>query len=236
MDLDFIGAVVLTAVMVVGINAIIGALPVAPAIRLAIAGVAGVWIGAQVALATAGAFTSEAALTLPLIGVMVAAPVVAAGVLAAFSPGVRAALLAIPLPLLVGLHAGRLLGVFFLLLAASGRLGGPFPHFAGWGDIAVGAVALPLAIALAAGRGRRTALVWNLFGIVDLLLAVGLGTLSFNGFAMQVFQAGAGSDAVQRLPWSLIPTVLVPMYLITHGIIHARLMSFRDVGGRLSVA
>jgi len=28
---------------------------------------------------------------------------------------------------------------------------------------------------------------------------------------------------VQVLPWSLIPTVLVPMYLIVHGIIFAKL-------------
>jgi hypothetical protein len=39
-----------------------------------------------------------------------------------------------PPPLLIGLNAGRVFGVFFLLLAATGRMGGPFPFSAGWGE------------------------------------------------------------------------------------------------------
>ena len=40
---------------------------------------------------------------------------------------------------------------------------------------------------------------------------------------MQIFTGGPGSTAVQHMPWLLIPTVLVPFYLITHGIIFAQL-------------
>jgi len=36
---------------------------------------------------------------------------------------------------------------------------------------------------------------------------------------------------VQLLPWSLIPTVLVPFYLITHGIVFAQLRA-RRIGTR----
>jgi hypothetical protein len=53
--------------------------------------------------------------------------------------------------------------------------------------------------------------------------AVTLGTLSANGSPLQLIHAGVGSAAVQHLPWSLIPTVLVPAYLILHGIIFAQL-------------
>jgi hypothetical protein len=52
---------------------------------------------------------------------------------------------------------------------------------------------------------------------------VTLGTLSTKGFVMQIFTGGPGSTAVQHMPWLLIPTVLVPLYLITHGIIFAQL-------------
>jgi hypothetical protein len=48
---------------------------------------------------------------------------------------------------------------------------------------------------------------------------VTFGTLSSEGFVMQIFTGGSGSIAVQHMPWLLIPTVLVPFYLITHGII-----------------
>ena len=64
---------------------------------------------------------------------------------------------------------------------------------------------------------------WNALGALDLLAAVTLGTLSSNGFAYQLLHYDEGSAAVQHLPWLLIPTVLVPFYLVTHGIILAQL-------------
>jgi hypothetical protein len=36
---------------------------------------------------------------------------------------------------------------------------------------------------------------------------------------------------VQLLPWALIPTVLVPFYLISHGIVFAQLRA-RRIGAR----
>ena len=40
---------------------------------------------------------------------------------------------------------------------------------------------------------------------------------------LRVAGAGVGSEGVQMLPWSLLPSVLVPMYLIVHGVIFAQL-------------
>ena len=59
--------------------------------------------------------------------------------------------------------------------------------------------------------------------MLDLITAVTLGTLSSEGFVAQMFNGDPGSAAVQHMPWLLIPTVLVPFYLITHGIIFAQL-------------
>ena len=98
-----------------------------------------------------------------------------------------------------------------------------FPQSAGWGDIVTGAAALPLAFLAARGISRQAVHAWNFFGTADLVAAVTLGVLSANGSTFQMIEAGAGSDAVANLPWSLIPTVLVPFYLITHGIIFAQL-------------
>ena len=72
-----------------------------------------------------------------------------------------------------------------------------------------------------------TILSWNAFGMLDLVAAVTLGTLSSEGFVVQVFSGDPGSAAVQHMPWLLIPTVLVPFYLITHGIIFAQLRQRR---------
>ena len=126
-------------------------------------------------LATAGAFAGALSRTFPLIGMMLVIPLVATAIAAAVSPNVRSALLELPQPLLIGLNASRVLGVFFLLLAANGRLGGPFPQSAGWGDIITGVVALPLAF-MAARRPAPDAIFWwNAFGLADLVAAVTLG-------------------------------------------------------------
>ncbi|MDN2582713.1 hypothetical protein [Aquibium sp. ELW1220] len=229
MLLDFLGGMVLTAVAVVNLNALLSALAVARRTRLLLAAVVGLWVGLQISLATAGVFASQLSLTVPFLGLAVIAPVVAVGLAAWRSAAVRAALLALPMPLLVGLHAGRILGVFFLLLAASDRLGGPFPQAAGWGDIAVGVLALPLAAAIARGTASPASIeAWNVLGALDLVLALTLGILSTNGFVLQAISAGAGSAAMAQLPWSLIPTVLVPFYLIVHGIVFAQLRQARQ--------
>ena len=119
--------------------------------------------------------------------------------------------------------------MIFLLLAAAGRLAGPFPYFAGLGDMLTGAIAIPLALGIArTGYVPVTAVrAWNLLGIVDLILAVTLGITSAPGSPLQLIHAGVGSTAVQYMPYSLIPTVLVPFFLITHGTVAAQLSAHR---------
>jgi hypothetical protein len=59
--------------------------------------------------------------------------------------------------------------------------------------------------------------------MLDLVVALILGISSANGSPLQIIHAGVGSAGVQTLPWSLIPTVLVPMFLIVHAVIFAQL-------------
>jgi hypothetical protein len=222
--LDLIGAMVLTAAIVVNLNATITMMPLSSVQKLATVAIAGLWIGLAVALATTGIYAATAT-PVPAIGVMAGLPVVSAAVAALLFTGVREALLALPLTLLVGLNAMRFFGGFFLLLALEGRLSGPFPQSAGWGDVIVGLTAIPLTLALARNpRGHRGALfAWNLFGTLDLIAAVTLGIMSAPGSPLQVFGGAIGSEAVWMLPWSNIPTLLVPFYLVTHGIVFAKL-------------
>jgi len=199
--------------------------------RLVLAAVAGAYIGLASGLGAAGmlAFTPTPGVPVPPIGVLLAVPLVAVGVLTLTSFRVRATLMAIPLPLLIGLNSLRVLGVMFLLLTAAGRLAGPFPYFAGLGDMLTGAIAIPLALGIArTGHVPVPAVgAWNLLGIVDLVLALTLGITSSPGGPLNLIHAGVGSTAVQHMPFSLIPTVLVPFFLITHGIVAAQLSARR---------
>jgi hypothetical protein len=235
--LDFLGSVVLAAAVIINIYAVASALDVSAWARLIFAAVAGVWVGLQTALYDAGAFQSPVTQTFPLIGPMVVIPPLAVAVAAIFSERVRAILLALPMQLLIGLNTMRLFGGFFVLLAAAGRLSGPFPYSAGWGDVIVGLAAIPLAIRVASGGASpATILAWNTFGALDLIAAVTLGTVSSGGFALQVFTGSPGSAAVQHMPWLLIPTALVPFYLITHGIVFAQLRAGRSSDTRKAAA
>jgi hypothetical protein len=223
--LDLIGAV--TGMTAVAINLVVftTVLPGSFARRVSVAAVAGAWVGLASGLGAAGKLAFSPEQPVPLVGVLFALPLLIAAVLAFKSSKVRSAFMAIPLPLLIGLNSLRVLGVLFLLLAAAGRLSGPFPYFAGLGDIITGLLAIPLALSVARSREPPVAAIrrWNIFGTLDLLAAVGLGITSAAGSPVQLLHVGVGSQAMQYLPYCLIPTVLVPFYLITHGVIAARL-------------
>jgi len=225
--IDTIGAIGGTAVYAGLVGGLVGLSPVAGSTKLAAFAAAAAWGGIIVATAALGGFAPGAAGPVP-------APVFAlVGLLALLFgawfllPRFRGALLSVPLPALVGLHAARLGGVAFLILAADGRLSAPFAPVAGWGDMVVGALAIPLAAMAAGGADERPAWlgVWNALGALDLVVAVALGALSAPGTPFRVFTEGPGSLAMTALPWVMVPVMLVPLFLLTHLAIAARLGS-----------
>jgi hypothetical protein len=223
--LDLAGSVVTMAVIAVDLVAATPALSRSFARRLVIAAFAGGWVGLAVFLGASGRLTFSPNLPVPLIGVLFVVPLLTAAVLALTSEKVRATILGIPPQLLVGLNAMRILGVLFLLDFMAGSLSGPFPFFAGLGDIITGALAIPLAVRIARSKESsvRTIAGWNALGTLDLVVAIGLGITSAAGSPLQLIHAGVGSQAMQYLPLCLVPTVLVPFYLLTHAIVAAQL-------------
>lgn len=193
--------------------------------RLTIAAIGGGWVGLAVFLGASGQLAYAPNIPVPLVGILLAMPLLAFGALTLTVKKVRATLLAIPLELLIGLNALRVLGVLFLLDFLAKQLSGPFPFFAGLGDMITGVLAISLALRIAQSRGpsARAIAGWNVFGALDLLVAVSLGITSAAGSPIQLIHAGAGSQAMQHLPLSLVPTVLVPFYLMTHAIVAAQL-------------
>jgi hypothetical protein len=171
----------------------------------------------------------------PALGLAVVLPIVAL-VWAYFAlPSVRTAMAATPLPALIALHAIRVLGFMFLVLYAEGRLPAPFAPSAGWGDIVVGAAALPLAWAVTrfGARVRPLVFLWNALGVADLVIALTLGPLSAPG-PLQVFVGPPDSSPMTTLPWLIIPGFLVPILLFSHVVIFSRLhtMKGRSTHGR----
>jgi hypothetical protein len=216
--LDFVGTVAMVAMTVFLVAALVPVLDAPRSAKLAVAAVAGLWAGFCAAATAAGWLAATK--PFPIIGLFVAAPLLAAAIAAAF-PAARQAMLSIPMSQIIALNIPRVLGVLFLLVAAQGRLAGPFPYSAGWGDIITGAVALLLV--LSGSRSPALITAWNIFGFADLVMAIALGVTSGQGSPLQLFHDAPGSAAMQTLPWAFIPTVLVPIWLILHGIVFAQL-------------
>jgi hypothetical protein len=230
--LDFVGTVITAALMMLIVNTLTTFMDVSRAAKISLAAVIGVWIGLAAAAAGAGWITISK--PVPVVGFFVVVPLLAAALATTWSAA-RQAMLSIPMSTMVALNIVRVFAVLFLMLAAEGRLAGPFPYSAAWGDIITGVVAVPVLWLLKDGVARHAAAItaWNLFGAADLVLAIAFGITSAEGSPLQFFP-GPGSEAMQRAPWSFVPTVLVPIWLILHVIIAVQLR--RAKLGQLAIA
>jgi hypothetical protein len=128
------------------------------------------------------------------------------------------------LRLIVAVHLWRVIAIDFLLCAAEGRLPAGFALPAGLGDIITGLAAIPLALGLSSGAVwvKKGWVAWNIFGLLDLVSAVSLGIL-YSGSRLGIL-AGPGhtTQLMVELPRSLIPTFLVPLFILLHLLALAR--------------
>ncbi len=225
-NLDMIGAIALTA----SAGAIIGTLVpngfTAAGSRVGAAGVFTLWFAAVAAAASFLLFDPRVGFGTPAMGVAVVIPVAAALLLGAYAPRLKAAIRSVPMTALISVHTVRVLGLFFVLLYLGGRLPAPFAPTAGWGDIFIGATA-PAVAWLVARREpgwRGAAWLWNSFGLLDLLVAVGLGLTSAEGSPLRLIFAEPSMAAISNLPWILIPGFLVPLLALIHLALFDRLL------------
>ena len=173
------------------------------------------WLLVATGLGAAGIVRTLRPPAAPLVVFGLTVVVLAAGWLLV---GFRAWLSAIDERWLVGLHLTRFVGAYFLYLYGQGQLPYAFAVPGGWGDIAVASLA---AILLVAGpprdaRRRWAYIVWNVFGLADILYVVVT--------AARLATADPESMvALLRLPLSLLPTFLVPLIVASHVVLGVRL-------------
>ena len=114
---------------------------------------------------------------------------------------------------MIAFHVVRVFAGFnFLILAGNGTLPREFAWAAGYGDIAVGVTALLVCwwcFPLRTTAQRRTILLWNAFGLVDIL-----GVLA-NGMRLFV-RDPALAEPFTYLPLALLPTFVVPLVIASH--------------------
>lgn len=185
-----------------------------PASSLAAAAALAAWFLAILWLGARGAFTGPSGA--PPVAIMAGfvAPLAAFFALIRLSRAFRDFVFAIDLRLIVGLNAWRVGGFAFLALYAHDILPGAFALPAGLGDMAVAAVAPWMVLRLvrdpAFGASSRFR-AWNWLGILDLVVAVGLGGLLASGTL-----GGVTTAPMAQLPLVLVPAYLVPIYIMLH--------------------
>jgi hypothetical protein len=170
------------------------------------------WIGLTVVLVFSPAFRTPWLIPFNpalLLVVSIFTPVVT-NMLLLRLPQYRQLVLSVPLERVVLLHSFRvLLGVGLLALFGLGYLPSRFGLEAGIGDIAVGLTALPVALLLnrKVKYALTVAIVWNVFGMLDLLNALRLGVGELIPFVV---------STQTPLLMGMIPLLAVPIYVIWH--------------------
>jgi hypothetical protein len=208
------------------------------ATRVGLALFLGGWLGAALLLAPAPAslLARDRFYLSPLIPAFVLLPSTIALVTAWLSPTLRRVLSVVSLPAVIGVQVYRTIGLLFLILLGLGQLPAHFALPAGWGDIAVGVAAPLVAFALVRGirGGRALAIGWNVFGLLDLVVAVGMGTGFLAPFlAPDLGQRVAPSAAMGVFPMILVPTFAVPVSVLLHLLALGRLQRDMPVASGL---
>jgi len=176
-----------------------------------------VWFTSVAALGGAGTFTSSPGTAPWQVGLGFGMPIVLFVGWVFLSASGRGFVQGADLTLLSGLHAWRFAGIAFLFGYSQGLLPGLFAFPAAFGDLAIALTAPWIARRLAADlsfAGTRAFALWNVAGLLDFVVAVGLGTLS-TGFLAAV-QPAISSALMQQLPLVVIPAFFVPLLAICH--------------------
>jgi len=203
--------------------------------RPIIVGVLALWLVVVFLLGAAGAMARPPGTPPVPILIGVTAPVLV--FLGAYWgwPAFRAFVLSLDLLLATAIQGWRAAGLGFLALYAHGVLPGAFAWPAGLGDIAIGVTAPWVALTLVRRPGfaiSRVFVVWNLLGILDLVVAVSVGGLS------SVLASGAAGEVttgpMAQLPLVLIPAYLVPLFVMLH--LAALFQARREASSRVEVS
>jgi hypothetical protein len=113
---------------------------------------------------------------------------------------------------LIAFHFTRFVGIYFLVLFARHELPYAFAVWGGSGDILVAAIAL---IVIFFVRFRPGFIAWNVLGLVDIVAVVSTAARSEMSVPGSMHQ-------LNRFPLILLPTFVVPLVMLTHGIMLVR--------------
>ena len=173
---------------------------------------------------------------LPLLPMSIFLPVIVGLPLLLRSERVGQVLDAMPPTWLIALQLYRVFGSAFLIGWLNGVMPGIFSLPAGIGDVLTGLFAVPVAISLASGtlEARKAAVAWNIFGLIDFTIAIGIGLIIAPG-PLQLIVPSIPNANATVYPTVLIPAFAVPSSILLHALSLRQLRrraANRDSGSR----
>jgi hypothetical protein len=176
------------------------------------------WFAIAWSAAINGVFITGAS-RLPLLPMAIFLPVMIGAPLLLLSKRVGQVLDAMPASWLVALQLYRVFGSQWLVYWLLGLQPGLWALPAGTGDVLTGLFAVPAAIALASGttEGRKTAILWNIFGLADFVVAITLGMILSPG-PFQLIVPDLPNFSTGVYPNVLTPAFVVPGSILLHAL------------------
>jgi hypothetical protein len=133
-------------------------------------------------------------------------------------PRFRSWALTVDIRYLIAVHFVRFVGFYFLYLYSLGELPYNFAVLGGWGDIVVACLAV---VAILLVGSKPVIVIWNLLGLADIL---GVAAAA----APDEIAVPGSMHMLDRFPLILLPTLLVPVIIVTHWLMLFRAIRFQN--------
>jgi hypothetical protein len=200
--------------LTIGLRRLSVAPPIEQRWRWGIAAILITWL--LIVLAVAWVAPGNTIVGTPYIATLLTLGLLAGTLPLLISPAFRQVVRAIPAAGLIGVHAIRVLGILFLALLDMRLLPAEFALPAGYGDIAVGLLALGMVYLFAKRKSYAStlAIAWNALGLLDFVSALASGILFIGPFAAQF--AAHGTSPLYLNYVLIVPTFGVPLYTLLH--------------------
>ncbi len=176
------------------------------------------WFLLVLALAFLDIYHVKAEFFSPLVPIGIVLPGIIALVLVFFSETTKKIVDSLPGHWLISLQLYRILGIVFLWQLEAKALPALYAIPSGYGDIITG-LAAPIVGYLYLKKisfSRGLAVLWNIFGILDLAVAVTLGVLLAFPQPFQLIAVATTTEIMTTYPLVLVPVYAVPLAFMLH--------------------
>lgn len=172
----------------------------------------------SIAVATLDLYHVHSKFFSPLVPIATVIPGIAVLYLIFFSNTTKKIVDSLPQPFLISLQLYRVLGIVFLWQMEAGKLPAMFAIPAAYGDMITG-IAAPIVALIYLKKipfSKILAILWNVFGVLDLVMSITLGVLLAFPAPFQVFPVTLTTETMTIFPMVLVPVYAVPLGFIMH--------------------